>query len=96
MVTTIGWIALGLAALIGALNFYLSWLRYPLYRLLGWEFHFVSGLPGIGTICLLLAIPCLWNVPGVWEAILAISIIDTGGLLWFLAIMTVEGGWASQ
>lgn len=87
MVEAIGWTALGLAALVGAINFFASLLRYPLYRLLRREYHWESGLPMIGSVCLLVALACLWRTPLAWIIAAVIAAIDTAGLPWFVGVM---------
>ena len=54
----IAWLSLSLGALIACVNFYLSFLRYPIYRLLGRsqdQYRFVSGYPIAGTVLVVLA-----------------------------------------
>lgn len=44
----VGWVALSLGGLLAVVNFYLSFLRYPAYRLCGGNalsFKRVSGVP---------------------------------------------------
>jgi len=51
----VGIVLLSLAGLIAGTNFFLSFLRYPLLRLLGHhpsDYRHVSGLPAIGTFFL--------------------------------------------
>ncbi len=73
-----------LAALVALLNFYLSWLRYPIQKFLypDREYHFVSGIPLIGTVLLIGAIV---NAPSpIWLwFLIPLALIDTGGLPWF-------------
>jgi hypothetical protein len=86
----IGWVLLTAGGFLCVLNAYLSWLRYPLYRLRGGlpeEYRGVSGIPLLGSLLVALA----WAVRvrhedsiG-WAAIVWILVaIDTGGLHWFL------------
>jgi hypothetical protein len=39
-----------LAAFFSLLNLYLCFLRYSLYRLLGWEYRFVSGIGLVSSV----------------------------------------------
>lgn len=80
----IGWILLGLAGLLGALNFYLYFLRERLYRRLGWEYRWQSGIGLIGTILLLHGIALLWRVPAAWYLAGVIALLDTAGIPWML------------
>lgn len=79
-------IAKGLAILGGAIsvfNFYLSWLRYPLYRLCGGKhesYRFVSGIPLFGSLLLWIVAPFLRSEPvWMWSALL-VSVFDMLGL----------------
>ncbi len=85
------------------LNFYLSWLRYPWFRLRGGrreDYQWVSGFPVLGSLLVVVA----WAVWLRREDSLALDIgawtlagLDTGGLHWFLFDMVrqrLEGrGW---
>lgn len=77
-------------ALVAAINFFSSFLRYPLHRLRGrtpGTFRFVSGLPAIGTILIGLAVLLAWgDVRGVVIAAV-LCVLDTAGLPWFLISM---------
>lgn len=96
MSEAIGWVSIGLAALIGALNFYLSFLSGPLHHLRGLKSQSNSGLPMIGSIFLLVALVCLWSVKTAWITAGLIALIDTGGLPWFAAVMAIRGIVARQ
>ena len=76
--------------LLGGVNFYLSWIRFPLHI---WRqgtregYRFVSGIPGLGSIGSTLGAVVAW---GDWRAaVLALVavVIDTGGFSWFLIAM---------
>jgi hypothetical protein len=72
-------------------NFYLSFLRYPLFRLNGGkrdEFRWVSGLPLVGSALVAVAALCSLSEPRLlWPAI-GLILIDTGGLHWFNGTVT--------
>jgi len=75
------------AAFFAALNFYLSFVRPPLFRLLHGSmdgFRHVSGIPGIGTILVLLG--GAFGFGAMATAVLGLACIgfDTGGSVWFL------------
>ena len=77
---------LGLGSLVCIANFYLSYLRYPLFLLTGRkaEFRFVSGFPFVGSLmvvaCLIFfRLPC-WSV----IAGIVLALLDTGGIHWFI------------
>jgi hypothetical protein len=86
-----GYILFALGALISCLNFYLSFLRYPLYRLLGREYRWESGLPLFGSLFLVVAVVLLRESPGFFWGGLALALLDTGGLHWFLAVIIWHG-----
>ena len=76
------WIAavlLALGGLMCGLNFYLSFLRYPIHRLAGGtkdNYKWVSGAPVFGSVFVALS--------------LVVILIDTGGLHWFAAAMLYQ------
>lgn len=82
----VGWTFLGLGGFICALNFYLSFVRYPLLRKLGrkGEIRWISGFPFLGTVMVLYV---FFHPLPVWAKIggLVLVAIDTGGPHWFLA-----------
>jgi hypothetical protein len=91
-----GILFLSLAGLIAGTNFFLSFLRYPLLRLLGHprsEYRHVSGLPAIGTFFQVAGVACLWDVPWAWAAAAGLALLDTGGLPWFVVVMATQGRW---
>ena len=83
----LGYFLFILGTCISLLNLYLSFLRYPLHKLLGWEYQRVSGIPLFGSFFLVVAALLLRNSPQWLRASLGIALIDTGGLHWFLGIM---------
>lgn len=74
-------------------NFYLSFLRYPLFRLKGGkrdEFRWVSGLPVIGSGLVAVAALCSLGEPRLlWPAI-GLILIDTGGLHWAVGSLVYQ------
>jgi len=86
----VGWGLMSLAALTAAINFYFSVLRYLLYRHMGWEYRFVSGLPVLGTICLVFALACVPQSMAAWLIAILIATVDTGGIPWFLIVILLE------
>jgi len=80
---------MGLATLIGAYNFYCSFLHWPLYKMLGRKYRWDSGAPGIGSLCLLVALAFLWQDRTAWIAAGVLAVVDTKGLPWFCGVMLV-------
>lgn len=81
----------GLGGFISILNFYLSFIRYPLHCLLSLkdDYKNISGYPMLGTVLNVISIIGFW---GTKMALLAtvFLFIDTGGFLWFAYSMLVQ------
>jgi hypothetical protein len=84
-----------LGAFVALLNFYLSFVRYPLHRLFRRkeEFHFHSGAPFVGSLFLWIAALIVYQAghPKLCGASVALSVLDTGGFHWLLWSMYWEG-----
>jgi hypothetical protein len=77
-----------LSSAVGVFNFCLSWVRPLLYRLLhgSWEgYHFVSGVPIVGTLIVVVGVLLSFGHVVTASLGLLVLLIDTGGLPWFLA-----------
>jgi hypothetical protein len=85
-----GFFFLGLGGFLCALNFYLSCLRYALYRLRGRteEYRHSSGFPFLGSVMVVFILirPPAFHFP-LWAVLtgLVLATIDTGGPHWFIA-----------
>ena len=83
----LAFILAGLGALLTALNFYLSFVRYPLHHLIrrGQPFKFSSGVPLVGSILLWVGAYMLLSAGALRLGAFAliISAFDTGGIHWF-------------
>lgn len=67
-------------------NFYLSYIRYALYRLMGGvqeDYRFASGIPMIGTLLVTVSLIFLYGTSYFYLGVLFL-ILDTGGPLWLL------------
>lgn len=77
---------------ISLLNFYLSFLRNPIHRLLGGapdDYHWVSGFPVVGSLFIVLSLVLMQtNSWPLWLGIICAA-LDTGGLHWFGGAMLV-------
>jgi hypothetical protein len=84
---------LGLGGAIAALNFYLSFVRVPMLRRLRRpaEPEFVSGVPLVGSLLLLLAWGVGLDSTGARVAACVLFLIDTGGPHWFLFTLATRG-----
>jgi hypothetical protein len=83
---------LGLAITI--LNLYLSFLRFPIHKALkkNKEYHWVSGIPIYGSILLWCAAGAslLQNRTGLALILIVLSLLDTGGIIWFIGIVLYQ------
>lgn len=83
----LAWLFFTLGALLCGLNFYLSFLRFPIYRLRGHSaesYRWSSGIPLFGSLFVAVTLFFLSSVP--WILIVGILLIalDTGGIHWFI------------
>jgi len=91
------WLLFAAGGFVCLLNAYLSWLRYPLFRLRGGQpddYRWVSGFPWIGSLLVVVA----WGGEIREQGSLALDVlawslvaVDTGGIHWFLLIMVCQG-----
>ncbi len=84
----IAYMLFGLGGFFCLLNFYLSFLRYPIYRLSGGdkqEYKWVSGAPVLGSLFVGLSLISHYVTNWMLISAVALILIDTGGLHWFLA-----------
>jgi hypothetical protein len=85
----LGYLLFGLGALVSLTNFYLSFLRYPLFVLRGRsrdEYQHISGFPMVGMLVLfgLALTPASSSLS---LAALLFMLIDTGNIPWFVVSM---------
>ena len=93
MSETIVWILFGLGALLCVTNFYLAFLRYPLHRQLGLpkeSYHWVSGFPLFGSMCVAISLLGLHDIPAMIPVGTVLMLIDTGGIHWFIGSMIYQ------
>ena len=79
--------------LLCCLNFYLSFLRYPIHRLTGHkkeDYKWTSGIPLFGSLFVALSLLSFWRVSWVLVLSLILIVIDTGGIHWFLGVMLYQ------
>lgn len=83
--TFLKWALFAFGAYLCVLNFYLSFLRYPLYRRRGLpkeSFKFISGIPILGSLIVFLLLHYT-NLPPVMQYVaIGLIVIDTGGIHW--------------
>ena len=81
------YLLLGFGCFLSLLNFYLSFLRYPVFRLRGGEtadYRWMSGYPLVGSILVLVCLPFVFDNAWLFWFGAICSTLDTGGLHWFL------------
>ena len=87
VLTFISWAAFLVGGFVCLLNFYLSWLSFPLHRLRGLSpesFRSHSGFPLIGSILVVVSLVGLHSESTVVPIAIGLIAIDTGGIHWFL------------
>lgn len=87
MLDVLGYVLFALGAFVSCLNFYLSFLRYPLCKLLGRQYKWVSGFPVLGSLLVVIAVAILHEHPVFFWGGITIALLDTGGLHWFAGVM---------
>ncbi|MFQ5804069.1 MAG: hypothetical protein ACE5JQ_14355 [Candidatus Methylomirabilales bacterium] len=90
----LGYVSLIVGGFSCALNFYLSFLRYPLHKLRRGgdvEYRWVSGIPVVGSLLVLMSLASLHLETWLLYAALILMLVDTGGIHWFLGTMLYEG-----
>src|SRR5436190_7076625 len=81
----LGLALLAVGGLVSGVNFYTSFVRYPLHRWRGGtreDFRWVSGFPIVGIVCLLFAAACLSGYPVLMWTALVLALLDTSGPQW--------------
>jgi hypothetical protein len=81
------YVTLLLGASLSLLNFYLSFVRVPLLRGCGWSPRWVSGIPLLGSMLLVLSAVLMWRER--WAAVtaLTLAVLDTGGIHSFFGVL---------
>ena len=89
----VAYVLLSFGGLLCVLNFYLSFLRYPLYKLRGKqsEYRWVSGIPLFGSVFVAVALVILREPFGIIVFGVILAALDTGGLHWFIGTMAFMG-----
>jgi len=90
MTTALAWIAFVLGTLVCLVNFYSSFLRYPIHRLRGLpkgSYRWESGIPLVGSLCVALSLLSLHSQPVVLPVAIILIAVDTGGLHWFIGVL---------
>ena len=91
---TVSLILASIGVVVTIINFYLSFIRYPLHRLRykSLPFRWISGFPLVGSLLLWIASLSFWlSGNGRYATVaLILSIFDTGGIHWYIAGQTYE------
>ena len=90
MSAIISWAGFIIGGCLCVLNFYLSFLRYPVHRLRGMpkeSYRWVSGIPLFGSAFVALSLLHLLSSSPILAAGIVLIAIDTGGIHWFAGTM---------
>ena|ERR1017187_327152 len=93
MSAILAWVGFALGAWVCLLNFYLSFVRYPVHRWRGLSkesYHWVSGLPLVGSLFVAFSLLRLHPLPALLPIGLALIAADTGGIHWFIGSMIYQ------
>jgi hypothetical protein len=84
----LGYLVFGLGALVCITNFYLSFLRHPIFvlRRSRDEYRHISGFPIVGML-VLFGLALTPPSPALSLATLLLLLVDTGNIPWFIASM---------
>ena len=88
-----GSLFLFLAGFVTFVNIYTSFLRNRIHN---WrhgnldDFQFVSGIPVIGSVFVILRSLCFTQSPMVGTVLIALIIADTGGFFWFPLALFID------
>ena len=78
-------------AFVSVLNFHLSFIRPLVCRLRRRECRFVSGLPVVGSLLLVISFFCFPSEDALRWVALLVALLDTGGIHWFCGTMLYHG-----
>lgn len=84
-ITCIKWAFFVLGAFFCVINFYLSFLRYPIYLWRGHQkesYRFISGIPVFGSLIVYLLLRHMNLPPAMQYVAIGLIAIDTGGIHW--------------
>lgn len=90
LTTKIGLVLAVLGTLVTFANFYATFIRYPIHRLLGGtreNYQWVSAIPLVGSLFLWISAALLGSYPALMWGAIVLSLLDPGGLPWFAATM---------
>jgi hypothetical protein len=90
MATIAGCVLFAIGSFFTFANFYLSFIRYLVYRWRGGEledYRFISGIPLFGSLILWFSAGLLHEYPTLMWSAIVVSVFDTGGIHWFAGTM---------
>src|SRR6266568_9349463 len=93
MSAILAWVGFALGSGVCLLNFYLSFVRYPVQRWLGLSkdsYRWVSGFPLVGSLFVALSLLRLHSVPTLLPIGVGLIAADTGGIHWFIGSMIYQ------
>ena len=80
----------GFGGLMCCLNFYLSFLRYPVHIMMGRkkeDYKWVSGIPVFGSLFVAISLFKFWQPTWLLVFAIILILIDTAGLHWMAGYM---------
>jgi len=93
MVDVLAWLMFVLGGFICVLNFYTSFVRYPVHRLLGHSkesFQWLSGAALPGSLLVAISLPAFHSTTWILVTGFILILIDTGGIHWFAGTMLYQ------
>jgi hypothetical protein len=80
-------------AFICVVNFYTSWLAYPVHKFIfkrTEKFQFSSGFPLLGSLFIVLSLTFYQYSMFVFWAGVTLALLDTGGVHWFVGTLIYQ------
>lgn len=93
MLDVFAWLMFIAGGFVCGLNFYLSFLRYPVHRLLRLpkeSFQWVSGAPLVGSVLVAISLLVLHSITWILVTGVVLILIDTGGVHWYAGTMLYQ------
>lgn len=91
------YILLAFGCFLSLVNFYLTFLRYPVHRLRcrsAEDYQWMSGYPVFGSLVVLMCLPFVYQEPLIFWIAVGCAALDTDGLHWIvfgLGVLALRG-----
>jgi len=88
----VGYALLFVGGFVCLLNFYLSFVRYPIFWLRGHQdqYKFISGFPLVGSLAVAMSLFWLYDIVWIFAMAIVFILLDTGGIHWFAGVVLYE------